>query len=426
MMLPPAFNKSFKPFSLILAIALASVATSSANAKSVYGPIKSSDTLGKIINRIYTGPKSSRRSVMKQIVELNPKAFLNGDMNLLKLNASLTLPGDLWKGVSNSVSPIVRNREISTPGRQASVSVDRSAPELTMEQMKGRVVFLDAERSSLIEQVAELKRETVRLEKKVEKLESDSKQSDEQLRVLDAEIIRLSELLKNKNNETKVSRSDLNQLVVLQEKLRLVQEETKSLRGELLETRTKLKSNGDTSSQTNQTITRLTQENNRLQKLLKDSQPGVHYYNDSTDDYKLSLLSGKLQLPLGLIVVGIALAALMLTALVVTRRKKKSPEVVTETKRIDPFADNTDTYSSLLETQTDDVRGFAQSHTQPEENVFKMFDEGTLEMDLKLDMAEAYLQVSDFESARVILQEVMLGGSELQKRKASRLRNKAA
>ena len=428
MMSSPTFNSfSIKPLTLSLAIAFASGFSLSANAESVYGPVKSSDTLSKIVNRIYTGSKSSRRSVMRQIVEVNPSAFLNGDMNHLKLNASLILPGDLWKDVPKSITPSSAEVNKASSTRIVTTdSVDRSAPDLSVEQMKGRIIFLDAERSSLIEQVAELKRETVRLEKKVEKLESDSKQSDEQLRILDAEIIRLSDLLKNTNNETQVSRADLNQLVVLQEKLRLVQEETKSLRSELLKTQSKLKSNDNTSSQANQTIAQLTQENSRLQKILKDSQPGVHYYNDSNNDYKLSLMSGKLQLPLGLIVVGGALAALMLTALVVTRRKKKPPQAGTETQRIDPFEENPSAYSTLLETQTTQARGFAQSHTQPEENVFKMFDEGSLEMDLKLDMAEAYLQVSDFKSARTILQEVIQGGSELQKRTASRLINKAA
>lgn len=423
-----------KPLTLSLSIALATgLSINAAHAEAVYGPVKSSDTLSKIINRLYTGSTASRRSMMRQIVADNPSAFLNGDMNLLKLNASLLLPGSQWKNVSASVS--INNKSNQTTDVQSPVDssvklvkadlVDRSAPSLTVEQMKGRIVFLDAERSSLIEQVAKLKSETVRLEKKVQALESNSKQSDEQLRILDAEIIRLTNLLEN--NESKLSNADLNQLVVLQEKFRLVQEETKLLRGELAKTQSKLERNDNRSNQASTTIANLTKENNKLQKLLRESQPGVHYYNDTGKGYELSLMSGKLQLPIALIVIGGTLLALMLTALIVTRRKKKPAEVVNESNRIDPFEiTDSSRYSTLLETPSQEVRGFAQPHTQPEENVFKMFDEGTLEMDLKLDMAEAYLQVSDSDSARAILQEVMLGGSELQKRRAKRLNIKAA
>lgn len=424
-------NATFvKPLTLGVLIAIVSSMTQPANADAVYGPVKSSDTLSKIIKRLYTGPRSSQRSVMKQIVVDNPRAFLNGDMNLLKLSASLELPGNLWKNNTqiNTPKPELPN---STNKIVITDSVDRSAPELTVEQMKGRIVFLDAERSSLIVQVAELKRDTVRLENKILSLEVDSRKSDEQLRTLDAEIIRLSNLLSNNTDRVNVSNADLNQLVVLQEKLRLVQKETQALKYDLANTKKKLGSNDNDSKQTNQTITRLTNENSKLQKLLQDVQPGVHYYNDSKVGDKISLLAGKLQIPVGLLVVGGALAALILIALIATRRKKKIAAVVTEPKGLDPFSDkpsfsNSPNFSALLETKNDESRGFAQPHTQPEENVFKMFDEGTLEMDLKLDMADAYLKVHDFDSARSILQEVMTHGSELQKRKATRLIDKAA
>ena len=434
MILSRTVTKHFlKPLTLSLAISVTLLASASVQADAVYAPVKPSDTLSKIINRIYTGPRANRLSVMKQIVSDNPAAFLNGDMNRLKLNASLNLSGDDWKNV-RSVSPqgiqggrgAVNGKAVSVSSSPvASDSIDRSAPELTVEQMKGRIVFLDAERSSLIEQVSELKRETQRLESKLVKLETESKQSDEQLRILDAEIIRLTSLLKN--NEIKTSAVDLNQLVVLQEKLRLVQKETSALRAELASTKSQLATNTGTSTQTNETIAKLTQENRKLQKLLQANQPGAYYTSTSDDDYKLSFMSGKFQLPLGVLVAGGALLLIMLTALLATRKKHNKIAVVTKKEGVNPF-EETKTFSALLETESvaDESRGFAQNHTQPEENVFKMFDEGSLEIDLKLDMAEAYIKVFDFDSALVILQEVVERGSELQKRKAARLIKKAA
>lgn len=412
---------STKSLTLTLLIAASLSIASPLAADGFYGPVKSNDTLSKIINRLYTGSRASQLPIMKQIVVNNPASFLNGDMNLLKLNSSLTLPGDSWKTVLQATKSqpdlIVNNKVIIND------IVDRSAPELTVEQMKGRIVFLDAERSSLIEEVGNLKRETQRLEQKVLKLEADSKQSDEQLRILDAEIIRLSELLNSK--ESRVSNQDLNQLVVLQEKLRLVQEETNSLRLELAKTKTTLNTNDTNSNQANQTIALLTKENQTLQKLLQDKQPGVNFYNEPSSVGSISLFSGNFQLPVGLAVVGGALLALMLTALVATRRKKDSVLEPVRDTGIDSFEENTN-FSSLLESESYESRGFAQTNIQPEENVFKMFGEGSLEMDLKLEMAEAYLEVSDFDAALNILKEVVQGGSELQKRKANRLMKKAA
>jgi FimV-like protein len=414
-------NVTYTKIAALSALTCATLVLSNPSfADSAYGPVKSNDTLSKILKRLYTGSKSSQLPMMKQIVKANPSSFLNGNMNLLKLNSTLVLPGNSWNNVSQN--SFAKNTATKKNVIITDV-VDRTATSLTVEQMKGRIVFLDAERSSLIEEVGNLKRETQRLEQKILKLEAGSKESDEQLRILDAEIIRLTEVMKG--NESKLTNTDLNQLVVLQEKLRLVQEETNTLRTELANTKNTLSENGINSKQANQTIALLTEENQTLQKLLKDTQPGVNFYNDSTNESNISLLSGKLQLPVGIAVVGGTLLVLMLTTLVATRRKKKSLTDLPKETGIDPFDEN-NSFSNLLETENYEGRLDAQADNQPEENVFKMFDEGTLEMDLKLDMAEAYLEVSDFTSAKSILEEVIQGGSELQKRKANRLIKKAA
>lgn len=420
----PSRNSTFgfiKFLGLTLFITSAMIITLPVSADSFYGPVQPNDTLSRIMKRVYIG-KSPRMSIMQEIVRANPEAFLGGDMNRLKLNASLILPGDLW---INS-SQIPKQANTTRSAIHVSDLVDRSAPSLTEEQMKGRIVFLDAERSSLIEQVKNLKQETLLLENKVQKLEAESKRSDEQLRILDAEIIRLTAQLNKQKNDSIISNADLNQLVVLQEKLRLLQNEMGNLKNNLTVANNKLASNEQASKLAGETILQLTDENQRLQKLLQDTQPGVHYFKDTAkNDKKLSFMSGRFELPLGLLVIGVAFIVLILTALISTRRKRKHIEdLPLEDIGPDPFADNA--YGNLLETEAHDNRGFAQSLTKPEENVFKMFDEGSLEMDLKLDMAEAYLQVSDFDSARNILKEIVEGGSELQKRKATRLISKLA
>ena len=110
MILPCTATKHFlKPLTLSFAISVTLLASASVKADAIYGPVKSSDTLSKIINRIYTGPRANRLNMMKRIVSDNPAAFLNGDMNRLKLNASLNLSGDDWKNVRMSSSQNIQD-----------------------------------------------------------------------------------------------------------------------------------------------------------------------------------------------------------------------------------------------------------------------------------------------------------------------------
>lgn len=403
-----------------------------------YGPVQSRDTLGKIVNRFYSGANRSMISLMKTIVANNPQAFVRGNMNLLKKDALLVLPGNEWlvndsRFVSGGSAPEIAQQRVSPQAVSTPelLSDARDVPVRSPQQMQDRIIFLEAERISLISQVEELKRDTVRLEAKIKQLESQSGNSDDQLRVLDREIIRLTELLNAKGTSAEtvvVSQADLSQLSQLQEKLESVQRETESLRGELSKAKTELSNNTFLKSQADQTIAQLTQENSQLQHLLKESQPGVHYFGETNNSSQLSFLGGKLNLPSWVAILGGALFSLIMISLLATRRGKRNPdpEVVEQVlEKVPPVDINT--YDTLLESSDDELeRGFAQTSNRPEENVFKMFDEGSLEMDLKLDMAEAYLQVSDFESAKAVLQEVMEGGSELQQRKATRLLKKAA
>lgn len=415
---------SLKPLASSLAFALIAGLSSPAFADQVYGPVASKDTLGKIVNRFYVGPNRGTIQLMRDIVQKNPQAFINGDMNRLKLNALLSLPGDEW---------LVNEASFRRPGQQAAATAianSRSLPvssakpastaDLPTDKMRSRLIFLEAERTSLISQVAELERETERLEGVIKQLEINSRTSDEQLRTLDLEIARLTTLLEAKQGVPLAS-GEVMQLSALQERLEAVQNETLSLRRELSKANTELANNAFLKQQADETITKLTQENRQLHHLLQDTQPGVNYFGEKSDDYTLSFFDGKLQFPLWMAIVGGTLLSVMLVALLATRRKIRAPEPEPSDIPIDAMPTN---YKDLLSgnqqvpdsTNTDAV----------EENVFKMFDDGSLEGDLKLDMAEAYLEVADFESARNILEEIMETGNEMQQRKAARLLKQAA
>ncbi|RVU86222.1 hypothetical protein EOL70_01880 [Leucothrix sargassi] len=417
-------KSSISALSITLILSSITLLSGQVHADQVYGPVRSNDTLSKIVNRYYVGSERSSITLMRTIVQNNPQAFVRGDMNLLKRNALLTLPGDDWlvneatfispgnQAVSNSVTPPVAS------------SVERPSTSSNKLGVQDRLFFLEAERVSLIAEVAELKRENERLQKKVTQLELQSKQSDEQLRLLDAEIIRLTKLLGDKQSAPLTS-ADLNQLEALQLQLEEVKTETNRLRSELAVAQSELSENRQLKQQADKTIAQLERENEQLNKLVNDTQPGVHYYGEEeASSSKLTLFGNKLQLPVWSIITGGALLLLILVTLLATRRKEYDGGTTTPLSQSQPE----ESFENLLESEVSELeRGFVQtSVAEPEENVYKMFDEGSLEMDLKLDMAKAYLEVSDFTHARAVLEEVIEGGSEHQQRQAKRLMTLAA
>ena len=392
-----------------------------ASADQAYGPVRANDTLSKIVNRYYVGPKRSPMGLMAEIVEKNPQAFVRGNMNLLRRNSLLSLPGNDWlKDESTFVTP----DDASIAKLANTLNITPAKTDTNKLGVQDRLVFLEAERTSLIAQVADLKRDNVRLLKQVSLLETQSKQSDEQLRLLDSEIIRVTRLLKN-NQGAPLSLADLSQVEALQQQLDDVRNETLSLKTQLKAAQSDLSNNREIQQQADKTIAQLTQENEQLNALINDAQPGVHYFGDVEGNDSVAMFSDKFKLPVWSIVAGGALLSLILVALLSTRRKETDAvRIVSDEKMVMP--DNN--YDDLLESDDSSVeRGFSQSAvSEPEENVYKMFDEGSLEMDLKLDMAKAYLEVSDFESAKSVLEEVIDGGSELQQRQANRLMKQAA
>ncbi|PWQ93903.1 FimV/HubP family polar landmark protein [Leucothrix arctica] len=390
-------------------------------ADQAYGPVRSNDTLSKIVNRYYVGPKRSPMGLMVEIVEKNPQAFVRGNMNLLRRNALLSLPGNDWlKDESTFVTP----DDASIAKLANTLKITPAKADTNKLGVQDRLVFLEAERTSLIAQVAGLKRENARLIQRVSLLENQSKQSDEQLRLLDSEIIRVTKLLKN-NQGAPLSPADLSQVEALQQQLDDVRNETLNLKTQLEAAQSDLSDNREIQKQADRTIAQLTQENEQLNALIDDAQPGVHYFGDAEGNNSIVMFNDRFKLPIWSMVAGGALLSLILVALLSTRRKETDGVSIVADEKV-ALPENS--YDDLLESDDSSLeRGFSQSAvSEPEENVYKMFDEGSLEMDLKLDMAKAYLEVSDFESAKSVLEEVIEGGSELQQRQANRLMKQAA
>ena len=70
-----------------------------------YWDVQPGDSLSSIAQQIIAGPASARQKLMKDIMALNPEAFINASPDRLKANVRLWLPNgthDLRKLSSNS------------------------------------------------------------------------------------------------------------------------------------------------------------------------------------------------------------------------------------------------------------------------------------------------------------------------------------
>jgi len=98
--------------------------------------VRSGDSLSKIAASLLSGSNNSRQGMMKWLVQNNPKAFVNGDMNRLKAGALLSLPaGDGIDPASLAATPrqtvqrsSAANNKLVTSKKTETQAVDVSEP----------------------------------------------------------------------------------------------------------------------------------------------------------------------------------------------------------------------------------------------------------------------------------------------------------
>ncbi len=92
-----------------------------------YGPIQSGQTLSEIVSELAGDQPVNGFQYMQAIVDLNPGAFVNGDMNRMRAGVSLTLPE--LAGFSPRVSAPAPRPVTSAPERMAEAPAATVSPE---------------------------------------------------------------------------------------------------------------------------------------------------------------------------------------------------------------------------------------------------------------------------------------------------------
>ncbi len=100
---------------------------SSASSSDTYGPVKSNDTLWEIALKIRPSKKFSVQQTMLAIQRLNPEAFINGNINLLRQGQVLRVPTEMHVGALSSRQAV---SEVSQQNKQWDSSEITTGPQL--------------------------------------------------------------------------------------------------------------------------------------------------------------------------------------------------------------------------------------------------------------------------------------------------------
>ncbi len=207
-------------FSLLLLMGV----VSPVNADTEYGPIRSGESLSGIVNKNYIISPYDDAVIMQEILRLNPRAFINNNMSLIRTGVTLTLPSDatIRRSRGSNTSAVV-NRTVSRPQVTSVVSDERlsqlrnerdqanlrlrrieSETTVQIESLKSQVATLEADKVRLNQQLSD---GSVSLSQpsKSEQTTSELKEKEQKIVDLDsqiAELIQASEDLKRAHQVT--------------------------------------------------------------------------------------------------------------------------------------------------------------------------------------------------------------------------------
>ena len=355
--------------------------------------VKSSDNLNDIVERFYQDSNLSKAQLMVGVLVKNPNAFRGGNINFLLRGKRLTLPSesDLRQISEESASDL-----LSQHVQFFRIGITGDFPAPTWEEVSGiasnpkpEAVQLKQTTQAQTQKIDLLQQESNELRKQLEELMNAKADRDQRLLELEKT---LKDNLESENQKpSEISSSSQNNMDE-SSKTAALEEKNQQLQQKLQETKSELAENTSSSIALERKV-------EDLQDELKDK--GVEM--SSTDNSKNALAdsvdasvdeSGALSKLAWLI------PLLLLAGFLYQFFIKKKPTV-------DPVEDTIENYEAAYREANDDI------DTE--------YEEDSLETSIKLDVARAYIEAEDTESALDILTEIMEEGSDEQRQQAHEL-----
>jgi len=348
--------------------------------------VKSSDNLNGIVDKFYNSPNLSRSQIMVGILAKNPRAFRGGNINFLLRGKRLTLPDD---SEIQQISPDIASELLSDHARffRIGLTGDFKAPtfeDLSKVQSAPKRVDNSGELlKTQTQKINQLQKESSELKKQLEELLNAKGERDNRL-------LELEKSLKQSNAQPKMAKK-APQHEDAQETKNTTSNATiepKLEKAESIMPPANIDGGKDSSKSTTASATKIaetkTTESSTGEELSTGKKQATAEPNTENSLAKLLWL-----LPLAL------LAWFMFRYF----GKKK----VT----VDP-ADDT-------------IANYEAEYLEAKKDIDENFEEEALETSIKLDVARAYIEAEDTQSALDILTEIMEEGSDEQRQQAHEL-----
>lgn len=373
-------NRIWSISSLLLVLFL----TMNATAKTVYR-VKSSDTLTHVVKKFFPNSKYRRAQIMIAILNKNPRAFKGGNINRLLKGKRLVLPNN---SEISQISITDAQLLISQHTRffKEGITGNFPLPILANEENRDKTIAVVKKQTKKITQLQE---ESDKLKKQLENLVEQKQKRDKELKQLEEKIKQYS--LKKKS----IPLSNVEQVAKNNEKLK---ETNEILNQKLVESKSELAENERSTMTLERKLSNLREQMNQ-EKSATTSTASINTKPETAGSSVGNTFS-KLKNKYFWILPLLLLAGLFYLLWLMGRRffahKKKN---------IEEDNDYEKDYASLIE-QNDSI-----DYLKPENNIN---EEEYLEPSIKLDVARAYIEADDNESALNILNEVIQEGSEEQ------------
>ena len=175
----------FLLFGLLFAPAGYAEGENNSLSKAIYGPVKSSDTLGKIVSRNYPNSALSSDQIMMGILRSNPDAFIGGNIHFLLRGSTLLLPdesliqtidkNEATQTIKNHYSYFQRgktgNFKVTPLIDNTAVISDKAEPKVSPDS----ITSAEAEKQIKVDQIAQ----QIKDSRSIEIAKSDSPEVEE-------------------------------------------------------------------------------------------------------------------------------------------------------------------------------------------------------------------------------------------------------
>lgn len=176
-----------------LAAVLLAAMFSHAQADTEYGPLRAGESLSRIVNQNYLASPYENAVIMREILRLNPQAFINNNMGLIKQGVMLKLPSDA------SIRRSQQQSSATSTAVAATVIPAAPRPRVRVQTLQATLTQVRNERDQANLRARRIEAESAAkldsLNTRINRLETEKESTSQQLASSGAELATLKQSL---------------------------------------------------------------------------------------------------------------------------------------------------------------------------------------------------------------------------------------